>query len=189
MFHILSSSLRIWTESPHQCQAQYHFPPGVGQSLGTVFGTPPPLAFHPWEQRLLFLSARRKKWCGGHWRLNKGAGEVRETLSRRGSSMHPSSTYWEESRKQIEKGKRWEGRAISGGDRGKFAVEAAFSPFPRAPGTPLLIMNESPCPLPKRALWQGELEDEGDRGGQDGLREGAILCFWGPGQPLPLPQS
>lgn len=78
---------------------------------------------------------------------------------------HPSSTYWEESHKQIEEWKRWEGRATSGGDGGKFAVEAAFSPLPRTPGTPLLITIESPCPLPKKALWQGKLEDEGDRGG------------------------
>ncbi len=57
--------------------------------------------------------------------------------------MHPSSTYWEESRKPIEEGERWEGRAGSGGDRGKFAVEAAFFSLPRTPGTPLLITIES----------------------------------------------
>lgn len=62
--------------------------------------------------------------------LNQGAGEVREILGRRGSSMHPSSTYWEESHKQTEEGRRWEGEAISGGLRGKFAVEGAFSPSP-----------------------------------------------------------
>lgn len=68
-------------------------------------------------------------------------------------------------------------------------MEAAFSPLPRTPGTPLLITIESPCPLPKKALWQGKLEDDGDRGGWDGMREGAIPCFWGQCQPSPLPQS
>jgi len=88
----------------------------VGQSLGTVLVIPAPLHLPSTlgsEDFFSFQQGERKKWCGGHWRLNKGAGEVRETLSRRGSSMHPSSTYWEESRKQMEEGKRWEGRAIS----------------------------------------------------------------------------
>lgn len=63
-----------------------------------------------------FQQGERRTWCGGHWGLNGGAGEVKETASRRGSSMHPSPTYWEGSRKQTEEGKRWEGRTKSGRD-------------------------------------------------------------------------
>lgn len=41
--------------------------------------------------------------------------KLAEHQAREGAPMNPSSRYWEESRNQIEEGKEWEGRGVSGG--------------------------------------------------------------------------
>lgn len=119
--HTLHRHTRTYSETHRKTVSHTGFKSEFGLKALTCakpraqyMATPSPLACNPCDQRpLSFHRGKRKNWCGGHWRLNSGAGEVGETSSWRGSLCNPAPHMGSSSKRGLKRGR--DGRGASGG--------------------------------------------------------------------------